>query len=129
MTVPNTLTQEQLSPHYLQPLLDSLLDLLEQEKEHLNSGKVDMFEVFAKKKMQALVQLNLFIKKGNMRNTTRMYAYDLRKIDDLLKENVRKLQFRIKAIGEIAETIESAVSQADSDGTYQAGSYRVSPRS
>lgn len=126
MSVINEIQQEHLSPHYLQPLLDELLDLLEQEREHLNSGKIDMLELFAKKKMQSLAQLNLFIRKGNTRYTTRLYARELRKIDELLKDNVKKLQFRIKAIGEIAETIENAVSEADSDGTYQAGNYRVS---
>jgi flagellar biosynthesis/type III secretory pathway chaperone len=126
MSVSHETLEEHLSPHYLQPLLDGLLDLLEQEREHLNSGKIDKLELFAKKKMQSLAQLNLFIRKGNTRYTTRLYSRELRKIDELLTENVRKLQFRIKAIGEIAETIESAVSEADSDGTYQAGNYRVS---
>lgn len=118
--------QKPLPMSYMEPMLQSLITLLIEEQEHLNAGKVDTFEVFAKKKMQALAQLNVLTKKGNTQNLARIYERELRQIEELLKENTKKLKFRMKAIGEITDMIESAVSLAESDGTYQAGSMRAS---
>lgn len=119
------IAQRPLPISYMDSLLQNLMELLKNEQEHLNSGKMDMFEDFAKKKMQALVQLNMLTKKGNVSNLAHTYERELRQIDSLLKDNVKKLDFRMKAIGEITDTIESAVSQAESDGTYQPGNIKI----
>ena len=109
---------------HMQTILQGLLEVLEQEKDHLASGKADMPAVFAKKKMQCFVQMNSLMKRGNTAHLARIYQLELRKVDQLLKENAKKLEFRMKAIGEITDTIESAVASAESDGTYEAGSIR-----
>ena len=109
---------------HMQTILQGLLEVLRQEKSHLDSGDAELPAAFAKKKMQSFVQMNALMKRGNTAHLARIYQIELRKIDGLLKENAKKLEFRMKAINEITDTIESAVALAESDGTYEAGSIR-----
>lgn len=122
-----SLTAPDLKPvpiSHMQTILQGLLEVLQQEQDHLESGKTDMPAAFAKKKMQCFVQMNSLMKRGNTAHLARIYQLELRKVDLLLKENAKKLEFRMKAISEITDTIESAVANAESDGTYEAGNIR-----
>lgn len=123
----NQLPRKPLPMSYMESLLQNLIELLKREQEQLTSGNVSQLQETAKKKMQALVQLNTLTEKGNVHNLARTYERELRQLDELLKDNVKKLNFRMKAIVEITDTIESAVSHAESDGTYEAGTYKIKP--
>ena len=110
---------------YMNTLLQNIIYQLKREQEHLDAGNVDSLRDTAKKKMQALVELNVLTQKGNVQNLARTYERELRQIDALLKDNINRLSFRMNAIAEIAETIENATAHAESDGTYQAGSFKI----
>ncbi len=110
------------------PHLQNLKDILMEEREHLSTGKMDRLESFARKKMQALAQINMFVSNDSSHELAKANEEELRAIDGLLRENMKKLNFRIAAIGEITETIRTAVKDAESDGTYQPGSFFIRKR-
>lgn len=110
------------------PLLQNLKGILLEEQEHLASGRVDRLEMFARKKMQALAQINVYASNDPTNEMAKANAIELKEIDSLLRDNMKRLNFRIDAIGEITETIRVAVKEAESDGTYKAGSYFIKKR-
>ena len=50
---------------------------------------------------------------------------NLRDLKEKLEANKRELDVRIRAINEMTDTIQAAIDESESDGTYQAGSFRV----
>ncbi len=102
-------------------VLSKLEILLQEERACLDAGSMEKLESFANRKMQLLVQLKRLSSDPHRTNQIRDNKNDLSRVREMVSENMRKLAFRIKAIGEIAETIETAFRDADSDGTYQIG--------
>lgn len=126
-TIGNTAPNPPIS--VISPLLHNLKLVLEEEQAHMDSGRIDNLEVYARKKMQALAQINLFTKNDNANDLIKANEAQLREISELLRDNMKKLNFRIDAIGEITEKINLAVEEAESDGTYEPGNYYVRRRS
>ena len=112
----------------IKPLLQNLTKILEEERDHLTSGRVDKLGIFARQKMQALTQINMFVGNDPTHQLAKANSEELGQIRGLLDDNMHRLEFRIKAIGEITETIQAAAKEAESDGTYQPGNFKISKR-
>ena len=108
----------------LEPLIKHLFQLLENENTHLKSGGIEMLETFAREKMQILMQLNHLARDDNFAHLGKEHKLQLQEARKLLDTNMQKLKFRMRAIGEITQTIENAAAEADSDGTYIVGNMR-----
>ena len=111
--------------HSLANMLQKLNQTLQNEMTYLESGRQEKLEKFAKEKMQLFSQLNTIRNANTSYELTDMNKTTLEKLDSLLQLNMEKLQFRIRAIDEIANTIEAAVRDGESDGTYEAGNFRA----
>ncbi len=117
--LPNDLTVQD----WLQQILNRLLRVLDAERNRLLSGSEGSFEHFAREKLQIFADLDRYIRS----NTTVEFSSDnqslLDKVRVQMKENMCNLEFRMRAFGEIAKTIEEAVEDSESDGTYSADDF------
>lgn len=98
-----------------------LREIVDSEIAHLKFGRVDLLEKFAKEKMSVLGELNAAMAERPVGEVAADNRDSLREIERLLSESARALKLRMDAINEITDTIESAIHEAESDGTYEAG--------
>ena len=106
-------------PNVLDSILSELHNVLGSEKVHLNSGRMDLLESFAREKLQILANLDRFSRNNQNSSEFRNNRTKIEHAGKLLQENLEILKLRINAIGEITKTIEDAVTEAESDGTYE----------
>lgn len=104
-------------------VLQDLKQLLEREKSHLSQGGVDNLESFAREKMQMFVSLNHLAKSIDTIDRTEENRIEVVNVNEMLNENLNTLKFRMDAISEITQTIEDAINDSESDGTYDASGY------
>jgi len=104
-------------------VLQDLKDLLQREKSHLLQGGVDKLESFAREKMQMFVSLNHLAKTIGTVHQTEANRIEVVNVNEMLNENLSTLKFRMEAISEITQTIEEAINDSESDGTYDASGY------
>ena len=109
----------------IEPLLSNLKQVIEAEEQQLNSGSMDALETFAREKLQILMQLNRFSQAQPNHDALNKNKHALEQMRSMLDQNMRALKFRMQAIGEIAETIEAASREAQSDGTYEVRPHRL----
>lgn len=108
----------------LREILAGLHAVLDNERNHLNSGRMDLLEQFAREKLQFLANLNRITLSKYREEEVRNCQREMEKVNSFLKENLAILKFRMDAISEISKTIKDAVVDAESDGTYEAGNTR-----
>ena len=108
----------------LRQTLASLRIVLSKERTHLNAGRIDLLEQFAREKLQILANLGRITRAEHVTDELRNYREDVEQINIFLKENQGLLKFRMDAISEISTTIKDAVVDAESDGTYEASNSR-----
>ena len=104
-------------------VLQDLKQLLEREKSHLLQGGVDNLESFAREKMQMFVSLNHLAKSIDNIDQTEENRIEVVNVNEMLNENLNTLKIRMAAISEITQTIEDAIKDSESDGTYDASGY------
>ncbi len=114
----------QITADPLLSLLGNLREVLDSEEQALASGRTDSLETYAREKLRILVNLNRITSEETSSTMLEHARTELQETRRRLDDNMRTLKFRIGAIGEIADTIESAVREADSDGTYEVGTTR-----
>ena len=109
----------------IEPLLGNLKQVIEAEQQQLNAGSMDALETFAREKLQILMQLNRFSQAETNHEALNSNKDALEQMRSMLDQNMKALKFRMQAIGEIAETIEAASREAQSDGTYEVRPHRL----
>lgn len=112
----------------LHPIMPFLADLdltLAHEREDLQAGRFDRLPQFAAEKMRALEQINLQRTRSGNQPLPSHLQNELADLKEKLEANKRELDVRIRAINEMTDTIQAAIDESESDGTYQAGSFRV----
>ena len=120
----DSVTNSQIMASPLRSLLGELRQILDNEETELASGRTDSLEIFAREKLRVLVSLNRITNDNTPAAIPEEAQMELQETRQRLDENMQTLKFRMSAIGEIANTIETAIKDADSDGTYEAGSFR-----
>lgn len=108
----------------LRETLAGLHTVLDKERIHLNSGRMDLLEQFAREKLHYLANLNRITRAEHISDELRNCREDIEQINAFLIENRDLLKFRMDAISEISTTIRDAVVDAESDGTYEASNSR-----
>jgi len=104
-------------------ILKNLIALVQEEMEVLDHGKQDVLQELATKKMRLLTQLQSVSKGAHLEQVSAGNRFEINKLKGFLVNNVQMLDLRIKAINELAGTIENAVRENESDGTYNAGHF------
>ncbi|MEM7069737.1 MAG: hypothetical protein AAF478_12725 [Pseudomonadota bacterium] len=108
----------------IQEVLQNLNELITEETNTLDTGRQEPLQELAVKKLRLLTQLQSLTASVRIEDITMVNRFEINKLKSTLIENVKKLDLRIKAINELAGTIESAVRENESDGTYSAGQFR-----
>ncbi|MCP4073342.1 MAG: hypothetical protein GY742_16630 [Hyphomicrobiales bacterium] len=104
-------------------VLRDLRHLLEREKSHLMQGGVDKLESFAREKMQMFANLNHLAKSIETTGASVENRSEVINVNSMLNDNLSALKSRMDAISEITKTIEDAINESESDGTYDASSF------
>ena len=104
-------------------VLKNLIELIRQETVSLEKGTQEPLQELGRKKLRLLTQLQQLSSRVRLEDISMVNRYEINKLKQFLTDNVQKLDLRIKAINELAETIESAVRENESDGTYEAGQF------
>ena len=107
----------------LQAALTSLRRILAEERSHLEDGRIDRLDRFAREKQQILSGLERLKPDAGEEMASASNSSEIREIAALLEENRKLLAVRISAIGELTATISNAIRDAESDGTYEANGY------
>lgn len=104
-------------------ILKNLIALVQEEIAVLDQGKQDVLQELATKKMRLLTQLQSASKGVHLEQVSPVNRFEINKLKGFLVHNVQMLDLRIKAINELAGTIENAVRENESDGTYDIGQF------
>jgi flagellar biosynthesis/type III secretory pathway chaperone len=115
---------DQIRQDRLRLILNNLLQVLEKESAQLESGREDFFEAMAREKLKIFADLDRYMRENATLEFSDENKLLLKNSKARMKQNMSSLEFRMNAIGEIARTIEDAVMEAESDGTYRAGGSR-----
>ena len=113
--------REQTHPNSLESLqvaISSLMRLLSEEEAELQSGNLRFLEKFAREKMQLLRQLSHLSEPNQTNWLQSAAAVEINRLKQMLDNNARLLTVKMDAINEVAESINSATRNAESDGTY-----------
>ncbi len=118
-----TMTRDQILKfnETLQATLKSLIAVVSREIEMLDAGRQELLQEFAAKKMHLLNQLEALSRISNSQAMSQENRSEITRLKNTLTVNMKKLELRIKAIRELTQTIEDAVREEESDGTYSAG--------
>lgn len=95
--------------------------LLEREKQDLQAGRYDQLAGLAAEKHHLLAQMSQAVQGNGGRPLDAEEGRLVAGMRDMLAGNMAMLKHRIDAINELADTIEQATREAESDGTYDAG--------
>lgn len=95
-----------------------LQTLLRHENALLTSNRFEELPILAADKHRLLTQLSLCQNDFDADNAAPGHHLAMRELKMLLEENVKLLKFHVDAISELSMTMEEAMRQADSDGTY-----------
>ncbi|MFK7903263.1 MAG: hypothetical protein AB8B49_10535 [Nitratireductor sp.] len=99
-------------------IINNLERLLDEEKELLKLGNFKALEGVAGQKIQLYTQLSRFGKGALGQGQNNDLVEKIKSIKAMLLENASLLKRRMDAIGEVAETISTAMKDADGDSTY-----------
>ncbi|MEM7291591.1 MAG: hypothetical protein AAF412_14670 [Pseudomonadota bacterium] len=99
-------------------ILKKLNLLLDQEARYLEKGEHEDLQEFARKKISLFSQLRVLNQRYAGLQLSDSNAADLKDLKQNLLNNLKMLDTRMKAIGELNKTIEAAVLNDRSDGTY-----------
>lgn len=105
----------------LHGILQKLNTLIESEVVALDEGRHEVLEEFASKKIHLFAQLEALGKRGYRGEVSQINQNEFTTLRERLVTNMRKLDHRIRAIKELTSTIEQAVLNDESDGTYSVG--------
>ena len=106
-------------------LLLRLERVLETENGGLKSGQQEMLSETASKKMRLLSQLESACTKEFSGKISAVNKSAILALKKSISTNMQKLDLRIRAINQLATTIQKAVREEESDGTYIAGNFAV----
>lgn len=95
--------------------------LLEREKRELQAGRYDQLAGFAAEKHHLLAQMSQAVQRNGGGSPDAEQGRMVAGMREMLAGNMAMLKHRIDAINELADTIERATREAESDGTYGAG--------
>ena len=95
--------------------------LLDREKHDLAAGRYDQLAGFAAEKHHLLAQMSQAVQRDGGIQPDSEQGRLVAGMRDMLAGNMAMLKHRIDAINELADTIEQATREAESDGTYGAG--------
>lgn len=95
--------------------------LLEREKQELQAGRYDQLAGFAAEKHHLLAQMSQAVQRNSGGSLDAEQGRMVAGMREMLAGNMAMLKYRIDAINELADTIEQATREAESDGTYGAG--------
>ena len=117
------MTQDQIGKfnETLQATLKSLIAVVSREIEVLDAGQQELLQEFAAKKMHLLTQLEALSRISDTKAMSPENRSEISRLKDTLTLNMKKLELRIQAIRELTQTIEDAVREEESDGTYSSG--------
>lgn len=120
---PAKLSQGQLAKfnETLQATLKSLIAVVSREIEMLDAGRQEFLQEFATKKLHLLTQLEALSRLTDSKAMSPENRSEILRLKETLTVNMKKLELRIKAIRELTQTIEDAVREEESDGTYSTG--------
>ncbi len=99
-------------------VIKEMNDLLSREQAYLNEGGVEKLQSFANEKMQIVANFNRLSQTNSGEFDAYQNRSELHNIKKMLTNNLDRLKFRLDAITEITQTIEGAITDAESDGTY-----------
>lgn len=105
----------------LHGILHKLSLLLDQEADALRSGRHQVLEEYARKKISLFSQLRVLHNRYRNIEMTQLNVNETRKLKAKLSANMQKLELTMSAIKELTSTIEQAVLSDQSDGTYTVG--------
>ena len=105
----------------LHGILQKLNHLIETEVRALDEGRHEVLQEFASKKIHLFAQLETLGKRGYRGEVSQINRNEFHTLKERLVSNMRKLDQRIRAIRELTSTIEQAVINDESDGTYSVG--------
>ena len=105
----------------LNGVLQKLNHLIESEVAALEEGRHDTLEDYASKKIHLFAQLEALGKRGHGGQFSEINRNEFGLLKKRLVSNMQKLDHRIRAIRELTSTIEAAVLNDESDGTYSVG--------
>jgi hypothetical protein len=101
-------------------VLQSLGDLLKAEETSLDNGGEEFAREYSAKKIRMVNQLQLVTRNQDLSQLSKETRTAIVKFKTVLSNNTVKLERRIMAINELNTTIRQAVSDGESDGTYNA---------
>lgn len=113
--------REQTHPNNLESLqvaISRLIQLLGEEEVELKSGNLRFLEKFAREKMQLLRQLSHLSELNQINRLPSAITAEVKRLKNMLDNNARHLKVKMDAINEVADSINSATRNSESDGTY-----------
>ena len=106
------------------PVVERLIRTVTAETEDIAAGRPAPYELFGQRKHQSLLELNRLLPALAVARGDERLRSALAELNAALESNRRALGLQLKASTAVAEIIARAIRDSQSDGTYDAGTWR-----